>query len=132
MTRAAISVASSWREPTRSTACLAFGQQPLEAQDILSSQLRQGFGKNKVRYKDFQWWILESEHLELHYEPEFHDLAQRAIVYLEDGYDQISEILRHDLSTRPPIVIYQSQYEFQQTSATGMTPTELSATRFRF
>ncbi|MGB0613018.1 MAG: HU family DNA-binding protein, partial [Miltoncostaeaceae bacterium] len=23
-----------------------------------------GFGKNKVRYKDFEWWILESEHLE--------------------------------------------------------------------
>ena len=99
-----------------SLAWFAFAGQPLEAQDILSSQLRQGFGKNKVRYKDFQWWILESEHLELHYEPEFHDLAQRAIVYLEDGYDQISEILRHDLSTRPPIVIYQSQYEFQQTN----------------
>ena len=88
----------------------------LDAQDIISSQLRQGFGKNKVRYKDFDWWILESEHLELHYEPEFHDLAQQAIEYLEEAYVQVSEILRHDLSTKPPIVIYQSHYEFQQTN----------------
>ena len=88
----------------------------LAAQDIISSQLRQGFGKNKVRYKDFDWWILESEHLELHYEPEFHDLAQQAIKYLEEAYVQVSEILRHDLSTKPPIVIYQSHYEFQQTN----------------
>ena len=88
----------------------------IEAQDIITSQLRQGFGKNKVRYKDFDWWILESEHLELHYEPEFHELAQKAIRYVEEGYEQVSEILRHDLSTKPPIVIYQSHYEFQQTN----------------
>ena len=74
------------------------------------------FGKNKVRYKDFDWWILESEHLKLHYEPEFHDLAQQAIQYLEEGYVQVSEIMRHELSTKPPIVIYQSHYEFQQTN----------------
>ena len=79
-------------------------------------QLQQGFGKNKVRYKDFQWEILESEHLELHFESEFHDLAVRAIHYLEEGYDHISKILHHELSHKPPIVIYQSQYEFQQTN----------------
>ena len=31
-------------------------------------QLQQGFGKNKVRYKDFHWEVLKSEHLELHFE----------------------------------------------------------------
>lgn len=92
------------------------GSQVLHAQDILSSQLRASFGKNKVRYKDFEWWILESEHLALHYEPEFHDLAVQAIEYLEEGNDHISQILKHELSARPPIVIYRSHYEFQQTN----------------
>ena len=95
---------------------LVLGATWLDAQDIISSQLRQGFGKNKVRYKDFDWWILESEHLQLHYEPEFHELAEQAIEYLEEAYTQVSGILRHDLSTKPPIVIYQSHYEFQQTN----------------
>jgi hypothetical protein len=90
--------------------------QLVQAQDILSSQLRQSLGKNKVRYKEFDWWILESEHLSLHYEPEFDDLAHRAIQYLEEGYDHISEIMRHDLSTKPPIIIYKSHYDFQQTN----------------
>ncbi len=89
---------------------------PALAQDILTSQLQQGFGKNKVRYKDFDWWILESEHMDLYYEPEFHDLAKQAIVYLEEGYDHVSEVLHHELSHRPPVVIFKSHYEFQQTN----------------
>ena len=86
------------------------------AQDIVSQQLRQGFGKNKVRYKDFDWHFVETEHLLLHYEPEFEYLADRAVRYLEEGYDHISSLMRHELSTKPPIVIFKSHYEFQQTN----------------
>jgi len=89
---------------------------PASTQDIVSSQLRQGFGRNKVRYKDFDWHYIESEHLLLHYEPEFEDLAEQAVEYLEEAYDHISAITRHELSTKPPIVIFKSQYEFQQTN----------------
>ncbi|MEE2874327.1 MAG: peptidase MA family metallohydrolase, partial [Candidatus Latescibacterota bacterium] len=88
----------------------------LGAQDILTQQLQQGFGKNKVRYRDFKWEVLESEHLELHFEPEFQDLAVQAVEYLEEAYGHISGILHHELSNRPPIVIYQSHYQFQQTN----------------
>jgi hypothetical protein len=97
-------------------ALLAWGAADLCAQDILTLQLQQGFGKNKVRYRDFQWEILESEHIELHFESEFQNLAVQAIEYLEEGYDHISQILHHDLSHRPPVVIYQSHYQFQQTN----------------
>ena len=86
------------------------------AQDILTQQLQQGFGKNKVRYREFKWEVLESEHLELHFEPEFQDLAVQAVEYLEEAYGHISGILHHELSNRPPIVIYQSHYQFQQTN----------------
>jgi len=88
----------------------------LHAQDILTMQLQQGFGKNKVRYKNFDWHIVESEHLQLLYEPEFEELAERAIAYLEEAYDHISETFHHELSHKPPIVIYQSHYEFEQTN----------------
>ena len=88
----------------------------LEAQDVVSSQLRQGFGKNKVRYKDFDWYYIESEHLELYYEPEFEYLAEEAVQILEEAYDHISGIMRHELSTKPPIIIFKSHYEFQQTN----------------
>ena len=94
---------------------LPFAQESA-AQDIVSSQLRQGFGKNKVRYKDFDWHVVESEHVLLYYEPEFEYLADRAVQYLEEGYDHISSLMRHELSTKPPIVIFKSHYEFQQTN----------------
>ncbi len=105
------------------TRALAFGLVALfvlpslvEAQDIVSSQLRQGFGKNKVRYKDFDWHYVESEHLELYYEPEFEYLADQAVQILEEAYDHISDIMRHELSAKPPIIIFKSHYEFQQTN----------------
>ena len=100
-----IALAASFLVPTQ-----------LEAQDIVSSQLRQGFGKNKVRYKDFDWHYVESEHLKLYYEPEFEYLADQAVQILEEAYDHISGIMRHELSTKPPIVIFKSHYEFQQTN----------------
>ena len=95
---------------------VALGGSPGRAQDVLSSQLRQGFGKNKVRYSTPEWLILESEHLELLHEEEFQDLAHDAVLYLEQAYAQISDVLRHQLSTKPPIVIFKSSYDFQQTN----------------
>lgn len=89
---------------------------PLAAQDILTLQLQQGFGQNKVRYKDFKWIVMESEHLQIYHESEFAPLAERAVQYLEEGYGHISAVLRHELSSKPPIVIFKSHYEFEQTN----------------
>ena len=107
---------TGWTGLLASAWAILFAAQGVQAQDIVTMQLQQGFGKNKVRYKDFQWEVLNSEHLELHFEAEFHDLAVRAVDYLEEAHDHISGILHHELSHKPPIVIYQSQYEFQQTN----------------
>ncbi len=90
--------------------------EPVQSQDILSMQLQQGFGRNKVRYKDFDWHIIESPNVKLLYEPAFEDLAERAVEALERAYDHISDMLRHELSHKPPIVIYQSHYDFEQTN----------------
>jgi Tol biopolymer transport system component len=97
-------------------AWMAWIAAPASAQDILTTQLEQGFGQNKVRYKDFKWMVMESQHLELYYEPEFADLAQRAVQYLEEAYTHISQLMRHELSSKPPIVIFKSHYEFEQTN----------------
>ena len=95
---------------------LGLGPASPAAQDILSEQLRQGFGKNKVRYKHFDWWILQGEHLDVLYEPQFDGLADLAVRYLDEAYDHISQVLTHELSTRPPVVIFPSHYQFQQTN----------------
>ncbi|MBM3276939.1 MAG: PD40 domain-containing protein [Candidatus Handelsmanbacteria bacterium] len=97
-------------------AWLSWAVAPAAAQDILSTQLDQGFGQNKVRYKDFKWMVMESQHLQLYYEPEFAGLAQRAVQYLEEAYTHISQLMRHELSSKPPIVIFKSHYEFEQTN----------------
>jgi len=90
--------------------------EPGFGQDIVSSQLRNSFGKNKVRYRDFHPLWMESEHLDILFELEFETLAEKAVVYLEEGYDHISSVMRHQLSEKPPIIIFKSHYDFQQTN----------------
>ena len=55
---------------------------PSSAQDILHSQLSQGFGKNKVQYHGFEWWRLKTKHLEIYYEPDYEWLAGKAAITL--------------------------------------------------
>ncbi len=88
-------------------------------QGVLQATLAQSFGKNKVRYGDFDWWIYETDHLKILYQPEYEPLARAAGEYLEEVYVELRELLYHDLSVKPPIVIYESHYEFEQNNIYG-------------
>lgn len=76
----------------------------------------QEFGKNKVRYKGFTWFILQTEHFEVYYNPEIEDLARIAAKMAEESYEKISADLRYNVSNPIPFVLFKSHYDFQQTN----------------
>jgi hypothetical protein len=41
----------------------------------------QAFGRNKVQYDTFEWKVLVTDHLEIHFYPEEEELAARAAEY---------------------------------------------------
>jgi hypothetical protein len=76
----------------------------------------QQFGKNKVRYQDFDFKVLETPHFDIYYYPVEQDAARQAGVLAERWYAEISRRLGHELSRRQPLVLYATSTDFAQTN----------------
>ncbi|NIS38538.1 hypothetical protein GWN91_05175, partial [Candidatus Saccharibacteria bacterium] len=66
--------------------------------------------------KDFDWEIFRTEHFDVHYYPEEEKAARDAARMAERGYDYLSEILKHQIKNRIPLILYASLNDFQQTN----------------
>ncbi len=77
------------------------------------------FGKNKVRYKDFDWSFIQTRHFDLHFYEEAYPTAKFAATVLESSYSEISEELDYMIQKRIPVFIYNSHNDFQQTNITS-------------
>ena len=72
------------------------------------------FGKNRVKYDNFNWHIYTTEHFEIYYYPELESHLERVAGYAESAYQQISSDLKNDLAFKVPMVVFKTQSEFQQ------------------
>ena len=72
------------------------------------------FGKNKIRYNNFEWHIYTTDHFEIYYYPEIESHLERVTSYAESAYQQVSSDLKHDLAFKIPLVLFKTQSEFQQ------------------
>lgn len=76
----------------------------------------QYFGRNKVRYDDFDFEILETEHFDLYYYEEEEQAARDVARMAERWYDRLSTILQHEFDERKTIVLYADDADFRQTN----------------
>ena len=72
------------------------------------------FGKNQVRYDNFQWMTYETEHFVIYFYPEIRPHLERMTAYAESAYQAISSDLKHDLAEKVPLILFQTSSEFQQ------------------
>jgi hypothetical protein len=83
----------------------------------------QYFGRNKVQYEDFDFRVLATPHFDVYYYEAEREAAEHAARMAERWYRQLSTKLDHELSERPPIVLYASHAHFVQTTvAPGLLP----------
>lgn len=74
------------------------------------------FGKNKVRYYDYDWQILEGDHVDLYFYSSERELAERALAIAEDGWDALTARMAFTPRSRVPLIIYSSHAEFAETN----------------
>ena len=74
------------------------------------------FGKNKVQYKKFNWYFIQSDHFDIYFSEGGNHLADFAASAAESAYASTSKSLRYQIVNRIPLVIYNSHNEFQQTN----------------
>ena len=72
------------------------------------------FGKNQVRYSNFDWRIYETDHFTIYYYPEIEPHLERMAGYAESAYQHISAELRHDLADKVSLILFQTSSEFQE------------------
>jgi len=72
------------------------------------------FGKNQIRYDNFNWHTYQTEHFEIYYYPEIEPHLERIAGYAESAYQHVSSELKHDLSMKLPLILFSSSSEFWQ------------------
>jgi hypothetical protein len=77
------------------------------------------FGKNRIHYDTFQWYIYTTDHFEIYYYPAIEQHLERIAGYAESAYQQISADLKHDLSSKVPLIIFKTHSEFEQENIAG-------------
>ncbi len=86
------------------------------------------YGKNKVKYDNFNWRVYKSPHFEVYYYPEFEQHLGRAVSYLESAYQKVSGELKHELDKPVPVILYKTHSEFEQTNLVSeFVPEEVAA-----
>jgi len=84
----------------------------------------QYFGRNSVQYETFKFKVLKTQHFDVYYYDKEVDAAAQAARMAERWYARISNILRHQLSGRQPLILYSDHPDFEQTNVLGSSPGE--------
>jgi hypothetical protein len=69
------------------------------------SAYSQYFGQNKVRYDDFNFRILKTEHFDIYYYPAEKATVEQAARMAERWYTRHSKILQQKLKKRQPLIL---------------------------
>jgi hypothetical protein len=73
-----------------------------------------GFGKNKVRYDEFDWQIYHSPHFDVYFDKENEQLLQKVVSFAESAYDQLSREFDFQIQKPTPLIFYPTHSAFEQ------------------
>src|SRR5215510_2867308 len=83
---------------------------------LASPAWAQYFGRNKVRYRAFDFQVMRTEHFDIYFYPSEREGVDIAARLAERWYARLSRELNHTLSERQPLVLYASHADFEQTN----------------
>jgi len=76
----------------------------------------QQFGKNKMQYKNFDWYFIQSDHFDVYFSPGGEYIADFTATVAEDALAKMQKEFKYQITNRVPLVIYNSHNDFQQTN----------------
>jgi len=76
------------------------------------------FGQNKVQYKSFDWYYIQTNHFDIYFDKKGDQLAEFTAHAAEDALEKILANFHYNINNRITIIIYNSQNDFQETNVT--------------
>ena len=74
----------------------------------------QGFGKNKVQYREFDWQIYHSPHFDVYFYSAEEHLLPKVVSFAESAYDQLSRDFDFQITEPTPLIFYENHASFEQ------------------
>lgn len=74
----------------------------------------EGFGKNKIQYREFDWQIYRSPHFNVYYYEAEEAQLQKVVSFAESGYDQLSREFNFQIKDPVPLIFYATHSAFEQ------------------
>ena len=74
----------------------------------------EGFGKNKIQYRDFQWQIYHSPHFNVYFYKQEEPQLQKMVSFAESAYDQISRAFNFQIKDPVPLIYFGTHSAFEQ------------------
>lgn len=74
------------------------------------------FGRNKVQYKNFDWYYIQTTHFDIYFSLEGDKLAEFTAKAAEDALRSIERKINFRINNRITIILYNSQNDFQETN----------------
>lgn len=79
------------------------------------------FGKNRVQYENFDWRFIETDHFDIYYyNSKNYHLAQFTAEAVESSLKQLNEDFGDQITSRIPVIIYDSHSDFSQTNVVAL------------
>jgi Tol biopolymer transport system component len=85
---------------------------------LLPSLIFAQFGKNKVQYKDFTWYYIQTDHFDIYFTQHGEDLAEFTSKIAEESLASIEKSFDYKINNRISVIVYNSHNDFQETNIT--------------
>lgn len=77
----------------------------------------QSFGKNKMRYREFDFKVKETQHFDIYYYLNNEKVVDELGTFIEQWYTLHKAVLGDTFATQNPFIVYNNHADFQQTNA---------------
>ncbi len=85
---------------------------------IIPGTLFAQFGQNKVKYKNFTWYYIQTDHFDIYFSSKGGNLAAFTAKVAEQSLKDIEKSFDYRINNRITIIVYNSTNDFQETNVT--------------
>jgi Tol biopolymer transport system component len=98
----------------------------LLATTALEASGQEYFGQNKVKYDDFDWHFIDTEHFTIYFDKPAYAVAEFAAREAERSLRDIEEALGYQIKARYPLIFFNSHNGFSVSNISGQELTEFT------
>lgn len=91
---------------------------------LLSASGFAQFGKNKVQYKKFDWYYIQTDHFDIYFTNGGETITEFTAHAAEEALKSIHNTFRYRINNRITIIVYNSQNDFQETNVIDQSLSE--------